>query len=1377
MSERRDLTRWNRAGLTRFRYVDGNAIEYLEILRQQLVEKFADPENSGFCKWLNPPEKIPANEAKPPNETLIQRQARLSLKKKRMLETYHQDRRDWAWEISRTFARACHILTEHADAYANEGYLPTATQWEHVRRLVEMLDYHPAPPASAATRLVLVAKDNSPGVVARGFQVKNSPPTGGDKVIFETLEDLTIDPALNELRPKDWNRSQDPAVPPADGGGPQTPQTDAQFSAIANGPVVNLQGVGETWAGQLDALAGNGDFRIKDFLDLDPQTPGVEMGEIRLREFKAKATKICSFDLEAGWSDITNWLLPRIAAASPESVAQTAGKSLDLVRALQLRIELIGAYLDQGVYDNTRLKDLLPPAGSATGGLPASVATCWRAKGKPKVLPGQVAMIVNERENRAEAATVDRVADPGGDIHLLTDQVDVTWPAWLKSDIALHVVPRWQRECWLNNVGIDVVRTEAPHGLRAGAHIGWKLGNNPDGQWKYAEVIDADTRNLKLKKPDSLPSKGTHLYPLRPIEGSNFPAGFEAVAIKSDQPGAEDVQPETIDVAPTLDTPLDPAKPAIDSIFTLKKFVPEKVEGGGAGGGGGGGGGLLPPASLPKIGSFLFPSPLLPLDLVKAAVELMLSIGVMVIPSTGEIVIKGMPFGGLLEDAGDNPQAAAQQLFEMLDKLEGTVQECDADGALLWKLEDGGAATHPDPQYDDDDYAHDGDGNLVPYQIQQTDADGNLKWKLKDGGSSVYAPPDTGPERTAYDEKFLFNADGTLVPAFIVQKLVAWKAPFTQPAETGAGSAAAADETEGAAGDEPGTAVPDEEKITAALTELLQTPPGKEVTALFQQVTNDLKNMGPLLAVTDEPDVQATVAAGEPLYMFNGRPEKIAIDDWVVGRFTDGLRALKVRTIDEYTADDKTRTFALGFSNLVGNEGELQEVFTDFRGELTAEDASVNTAEIDSAEIELEVLPVSLKAGDTILLSAEGQAPVAARIDSIIGNTIITTPPATGFTKGSLIIYGNVVTAGHGESQPAKILGSGDASRSNQEFTLKVEDVSFTPDATKRSGVAAAIEVEVAGRVWQQVSTLKDSLPGDHHYAIRMTEDGYVRILFGDGEHGRRLPSGKNNIRVRYRIGSGVAGNVAAGSLVKPVSPHPLVETVLQPLQAAGGGDMESLVSLRENAPSTLLALERAVSLADFSHLAASQSSIWQARAYRQSLQGDRQERVTVVIVPAGGVQSDAVEADLATFLQTHALPGVMVSVSNFDPVLFDLIITIRVNYGAFIAEDVAQAVSGAVADHFALQRRKLGQHLYLSEVYKIVEGVSGVENSTCEISEHGPPDDLSGTNNASRVIKGTASNGKKDLQVIEAKNQRTVIYLDPAAGSLLTVNFEEYQP
>ena len=76
--------------------------------------------------------------------------------------------------------------------------------------------------------------------------------------------------------------------------------------------------------------------------------------------------------------------------------------------------------------------------------------------------------------------------------------------------------------------------------------------------------------------------------------------------------------------------------------------------------------------------------------------------------------------------------------------------------------------------------------------------------------------------------------------------------------------------------------------------------------------------------------------------------------------------------------------------------------------------------------------------------------------------------------------------------------------------------------------------------------------------------------------------------------------------------------------------------------------------------------------------------------------------------------------------------------------------------NHFTLRNRGLGTHLYLSEVYKVVEGVNGVENSICVL------------------------NDDESLKVIEAVDASTVIYLDtetPVTPSSLIVTVEEYQP
>ncbi len=115
------------------------------------------------------------------------------------------------WEILRTFARAVHMLAHTVDAYANERYIRTATQWDNVRRLVNMLDYHPAPPASAQTYVALIAKQDEQaiGTVEQGCAIKNKPQDGSTPLIFESLADIEVDHRLNALRAPDYNRSPD----------------------------------------------------------------------------------------------------------------------------------------------------------------------------------------------------------------------------------------------------------------------------------------------------------------------------------------------------------------------------------------------------------------------------------------------------------------------------------------------------------------------------------------------------------------------------------------------------------------------------------------------------------------------------------------------------------------------------------------------------------------------------------------------------------------------------------------------------------------------------------------------------------------------------------------------------------------------------------------------------------------------------------------------------------------------------------------------------------------------------------------------------------------------------------------------------------------
>ena len=322
-----------------------------------------------------------------------------------------------------------------------------------------------------------------------------------------------------------------------------------------------------------------------------------------------------------------------------------------------------------------------------------------------------------------------------------------------------------------------------------------------------------------------------------------------------------------------------------------------------------------------------------------------------------------------------------------------------------------------------------------------------------------------------------------------------------------------------------------------------------------------------------------------------------------------------------------------------------------------------------------------------------------------------------GTTAGNLRIYANVVNAGHGETRAQWVLGSGDGTRINQRFTLEAADLAFVADATMSTGVRAAIEVTVAGETWAQVSTLKDSGPSDAHYQVRIDQDGNAQIQFGDGRHGRRLPSGGNNVRVSFRQGAGATGNLAPGSLVKLAKPHALIDALLQPIASSGGADRESNADLRENAPATLLALDRAVSLEDYAQLARRHASVWQARAFRLAPGLGQRERLNVVIMAAGGgTPSAALKRDLHAFLIARAQPGVAIGISDYTPLRFRLSMVIRVRSDAFDVQTVQDAVLAALEASFTAQSRQLGQALYRGEIYQVVDAVEGVENSDCRI-------------------------------------------------------------
>jgi hypothetical protein len=94
-------------------------------------------------------------------------------------------------------------------------------------------------------------------------------------------------------------------------------------------------------------------------------------------------------------------------------------------------------------------------------------------------------------------------------------------------------------------------------------------------------------------------------------------------------------------------------------------------------------------------------------------------------------------------------------------------------------------------------------------------------------------------------------------------------------------------------------------------------------------------------------------------------------------------------------------------------------------------------------------------------------------------------------------------------------------------------------------------EVTVNGEQWKRVANLDDSGPNDEVYTTRQQDEGESSVIFGNGQQGRRLPTG-SVIRVAYRYGAGTEGSVGETIALTWTSggfrKNGAIEAVIEPL-------------------------------------------------------------------------------------------------------------------------------------------------------------------------------------------------------------------------------------
>jgi hypothetical protein len=311
------------------------------------------------------------------------------------------------------------------------------------------------------------------------------------------------------------------------------------------------------------------------------------------------------------------------------------------------------------------------------------------------------------------------------------------------------------------------------------------------------------------------------------------------------------------------------------------------------------------------------------------------------------------------------------------------------------------------------------------------------------------------------------------------------------------------------------------------------------------------------------------------------------------------------------------------------------------------------------------------------------------------------------YKRDTVTINANVALATHGETT-TEILGNGAGAQINQRFTLRKPPLTYVSAATP-SGTESTLEVRVNNLLWTETSSLYPLGPNDQQYLVRTGDDGKSTVIFGDGKHGARLPTGTNNVVAKYRSGIGLDGEVEAGSLTTLASKPLGVKGASNPLPATGADDPEKMDNARQNAPLTTRTLDRMVSLVDYEDFARAFAGIGKAQSIE--LWNGPSHLVHLTIAGADGepIEPDSqVFVNLVAAINTFHDAAQRVCVDSFELLLFNVHANVALDK-RYIQADVLANIQTALQNAFSFEQRSFGQPVTAAEVMTIIQRTSGV--------------------------------------------------------------------
>lgn len=294
---------------------------------------------------------------------------------------------------------------------------------------------------------------------------------------------------------------------------------------------------------------------------------------------------------------------------------------------------------------------------------------------------------------------------------------------------------------------------------------------------------------------------------------------------------------------------------------------------------------------------------------------------------------------------------------------------------------------------------------------------------------------------------------------------------------------------------------------------------------------------------------------------------------------------------------------------------------------------------------------------------------------------------------------------------------------------------------------------------WLPLPDLLESSADDRVFVAEIDNQGFAHLRFGNGVLGRQ-PEAGTMFQAMYRTGNGKAGNVGAETIAYIVFRKSKLSGVTlkprNPFAAAGGQDPEPISDVKQFAPYAFKAeLERAVTAADYSAIAADNSRRWNLRAaleasdpaicmkpFRrlQAAKGGLRWNgswytAQVALDPEGSeTTDDSLVSEITGYLSPFRRMGhdLLVGPAHYVPLTLTLTVCVLPDY---LRGHVERAVLDVLSTRalpdgrlgfFHPDNLSFGDGIYVSRLLAVVQSVPGVMDVTInelerfEISEPG---------------------------------------------------------